>query len=61
MPPLQSCMECGDQFRTFSRNPLCGRCVRDLNAAPPAESLRDFRLRVPSLQDVLDRAKRVNL
>lgn len=51
-PPIVSCQECGKEMRTWARNPLCGKCIRDITEGrKKCETLRDFRKRLKGRQE----------
>lgn len=54
IPPPQTCRGCGAGFRAWREGGLCGDCLADLTPKLP-ESLRDFRARLPSIAETLDR------
>jgi hypothetical protein len=49
LPPWKSCVECGKKIRSWSKNPLCRVCTKEIVEglqSPERESLRDFRKRL---------------
>lgn len=57
-PPLRHCRDCGCAIRSWRENPTCGRrCPGRPVDEQPVESLRDFRRRLPSFADLLDRER----
>lgn len=55
--PLRNCRECGDAVRTWQVDPVCSPCRRDA-AGRQGESFRATRLRIPSIAETLENARR---
>lgn len=58
IPPLQQCRECGEPFRTWRDDPLCGTCLGAIGKGVDLESLRAFRARLPTIQQTYDSSKK---